>query len=102
MVRSHQAKAKSESDVSQMESNRLYKDRSHQVKAKVIRLNGVQSHSSESESDIAFAFGFSFARCERSITKCNIQWGQQGYIFCSFDLTGRLQIIITSIISLDN
>ena len=38
MVRSHQAKAKSKSDVSQMESNRLYMVRSHQVKAKAISL----------------------------------------------------------------
>ena len=59
MHRSHQAK--SESDVSQMESSRLCRTIHTKQKRKRFHLNGLQSHSSE--SDIAFVFAW----CERAI-----------------------------------
>ena len=51
MVRSHQAKAKCERDISSMETNRLGKTIHTKRKRKRFLLNGLQSHSSESQSD---------------------------------------------------
>ena len=67
MLRSHQAKAKNECDISSMKTVNLC--RAIHTKRKRFRLNGLQSHSSESESDVAYAFAFAW--CERKI-KCTI------------------------------
>ena len=62
MLRSYQAKAKSERDFTSMNTCKLYRTVHTKRKRFHFRLNGLQSHSSEGESEVAFAFAFAW--CE--------------------------------------